>query len=330
MATLDKRLNHDPKSIDKSQPVEPAALATDMASPWLGFGSQAHFFENDELASVMQRGLFYARAGVPIHFKGTAGRGKTAIALEIARRLGRPVSVMTGHEWLDAGDLVGKRVGQTNTTLVDRYVQHVRRSEATTRYDWENSLLALAMMQGHTLVYDEFTRANAKANGILLSVLEEGVLIASDPLAPKEAIQAHPQFRIILTSNPLDYSGVNASPDALLDRMVTFDIPRFSATTEIGIVSTRTGISAELSHDIVQLVHAIVAGHPHEAGKTTSSMRAAIMIARIAAMRLRDHVLSDALLAQITSDVLSGRGVRISTAEVAKHLKLTGRKGATP
>jgi len=287
------------------------------ANPWQGLGDQRQFFENEEIAGLVQRGLFYARAGVPIHFQGTAGRGKTAIALQIAHRLGRPVSVMTGHDWLDAKDLIGREVGQSSRAVVDKYVQRVRRSEATIRHDWEHSLLAEAMLQGHTLVYDEFTRANAESNGILLSVLEEGVLITTDRLTEQAEITAHPDFRIILTSNPSEYAGVNAAPDALLDRMITFSLTTYGAETEAGIVCARTGIARPIATRIVALVRAL---HRAAAPDGPCSMRASILIARIAAARLENARLSDALLAQIAADVLGGRGIALSTADIAKHL----------
>ncbi len=289
-------------------------------NPWLGLQREHRFFENEEVAALVQRALFYARAGVPVHFQGTAGRGKTAVAMEIANRLGRDVRVMTGNDWLDVDDMIGKQVGQTTSSVVDKYIQRVRRSEATLRYDWKNSMLADAMVHGHTLVYDEFTRASAQANGILLSVLEEGVLIATDPLAPGEHIEAHPDFRIILTSNPDDYSGVNATPDALLDRMITFHMPRYSLETEGGVVATRTGIPTDLSMRIVKLVTAL------STTEKACSMRAAIMIAQIAAMRLRSAKLSDALLAQIGADVLRGRGVDVTTGQVARYLSQSDEK----
>jgi hypothetical protein len=52
----------------------------------------------------------------------------------------------------------------------------------------------------------------------------------------------------------------------------------------------------------------------------TCSMRACILIAQIAAMRLRTATLSDALLAQISADVLSGRGIAVTTGQIAKYL----------
>ena len=73
-------------------------------------------------------GLFYARAGVPIHFQGMAGLGETSLALAIAHRLRRPVSVMAGNDWLDIDDMSGNEVGQTTHSVVAKYIQRVRRS----------------------------------------------------------------------------------------------------------------------------------------------------------------------------------------------------------
>lgn len=297
--------------------VEAAPLA---ANPWLGLTPSEHFFENEEIDGMIKRGLFYARAGVPIHFQGPAGLGKTSLALAIAERLGRPVSVMVGNDWLDVDDMIGKEVGQNTTSVVDRYISRVRRSEQHMRYAWEHSILAEAMERGHTLVYDEFTRSSAKANGILLSVLEEGVLISTDQVNQRTCLRAHPDFRIILTSNPHDYAGVNATPDALLDRMVTFSLGGYSVETRAGIVAARTGLAPETSGRIVRLLAQLAEGE----GVTHASLRAGILIARIAALRLKSGSLSDALLAQITADVLNGRGQEFSAGQIAKQLaKLT-------
>lgn len=287
------------------------------ATPWLGLNRSESFFEDEEISNLLQRGLFYANSGVPIHFQGTAGRGKTSLALEVARRLGRTVSVIAGNDWLGTDDLIGRQVGQTTSSVVDKYIQRVRRSETTQRYDWQSSILAEAMAQGHTLVYDEFNRSSAKANGIFLSVLEEGVLFDTNPLADSDCIVAHPNFRVILTSNPDDYAGLNATPDALMDRMVTFRLTRFSAKTEIGIVAARTGLATKVSSIIVKLVHDLF---DEARSESECSMRAAIMIAQVAAMRLRTAPLSDALLSQIAADVLNGRGAKLSTGEIASYL----------
>ena len=289
-------------------------------NPWRGLNRSQKFFENDEISSLINRGLFYARTGVPIHFQGAAGRGKTSIAMEIARRLGRRVSVMTGHDWLDTKDMFGREVGQTESAVVDKYIQSVRRSETKTRLDWEDSLLVRCMRDGHTLIYDEFTRASPEANGILLSVLEEGVLICTDPVARQQVIEAHPQFRVILTSNPGEYAGVNAAPDALLDRMITFPLSAFSGDTEAGIVSARCGLDLAFSRVLVTLVHRLLEDRQHAGDR---SMRASILIGQICAARQKRAPLSDALLSQIIADVLNGRGVTLGTAQIAELLAQT-------
>lgn len=293
-------------------------------NPWKSWKKDSPFFENDEVSAIVQRGLFYVRAGVPINFEGTAGQGKTSIAMQIARRRGRPISILTGNDWINSQDLIGRQVGQSSQTVVDKYVQRVRRSEATLKYDWQNSILAEAMQNGHTLIYDEFTRSSPQANGILLSVLEEGVLVITDRLAATTQIEAHPDFRVILTSNPSDYAGVNVAPDALLDRMITFTLANFTEETDAGIVSARTGVPEHFARRLVKLIRAL---HKDRDPPAEYSLRAAIMIAQIAALRMRTASLSDALLAQITSDVLAGRGINHGTAVIVKYLeRLTGQE----
>lgn len=121
-----------------------------------------------------------------------AGLGKTSLAMAIAERLERPVAVMVGNDWLDADDMIGKEVGENTTSVVDRYISRVRRSEQQMRYAWEHSILAEAMKKGHILIYDEFTRSSAKAHGILLSVLEEGILISTDQVNSRTTLRRVP------------------------------------------------------------------------------------------------------------------------------------------
>jgi len=307
---------HATSPADFTEFESPVFAAVD-GNPWTGLSAARPFFENAEIAALLKRAAFYARAGIPIHFQGSAGLGKTSLALAIAAKLGRPISFMVGHNWLDAEDLIGKEVGRTTSSVVDKYIQSVRRSESHIRYEWAHSLLAEAMEQGHTLIYDEFTRSSAKANGILLSVLEEGVLVSTNQINERTYLQAHADFRIILTSNLHEYAGVNDTPDALLDRIVTFNLNAYSVETKIGVVTARTGLTAELSGRIVRLLNDLQEGTE---GTSKNSMRAAILIARIAAMRLRSGTLSDALLAQITADVLNGRGPTPSVDQIARQL----------
>jgi gas vesicle protein GvpN len=201
--------------------------------------------------------------------------------------------------------------------VVDRYVQTVRRTETMTRIEWKEAALATAMERGHTLVYDEFTRASPQANSTLLSVLEEGLLVVTDQASERGLIRAHPCFRVLLTSNPHDYVGVNAAPDALMDRVLTLDIDEPSPETLIGVVVRRCAASPALAARIVRLLGAVRAARP---GVALGSMRAAILIARIATHAEREGHLEDHMLALIAADVLRGRGAPVDAGEVARLL----------
>ena len=284
---------------------------------WLDRAPAHPFFADAEIASLESRALTYLGAGVPVHFQGPAGMGKTTLALRVAGRLGRPVGFLTGNSWLTRDDLVGRQVGHSLRRIDDSYIASVRRTESQSRADWEDAVLTAAMEEGHTLVYDEFTRAPPEANATLLSVLEERVLVFTDPAARRAYVEAHPEFRVILTSNPEDYVGVNAAPDALLDRIVTFRLDHLSAEAEAGIVSARTDLDPANAQRLVALVRRLrTAGLPG----MPASLRTALLIARL--MRAQDiaPVVQDPRFLQICADVLCGRSGRHTADEVIRQI----------
>lgn len=274
------------------------------------------FFEDAGLASLQSRAIAYLDAGVPVHFSGPAGTGKTTLALRIAARLARPVTFIAGDEWMTRADLVGREVGQVENAVHDTYVARVRRTERRVRPSWEDAPLARAMREGHTLVYDEFTRASPAANATLLSALEERVLAFTDPVAGSDLLTADPEFRIILTSNPSDYAGVNAAPDALIDRVVTFRLDRVSMETEAGAVAAATGLDSDEAARLVELVRNLRSGAP---GTAALSMRTSMLIARLlAASGLRADPANPAFL-QICADVLGSR-LGLGAADLAGRI----------
>ncbi|MBF9029972.1 AAA domain-containing protein [Rhodobacterales bacterium HKCCE3408] len=297
----------------------PSVSAAHPATPWLGLSRKDCFFEDDATRALLARAADYVRAGVCVNLSGAAGLGKTTLALRIAEEIGRPVSLMTGNEWLTTRDFVGREVGQTERTVVDKYVQSVRRTETESRADWRSAILAVSMTRGYTLVYDEFTRASPEANSALLSVLEEGILVATDRASDRSYIAAHPDFRIILTSNPHDYAGVKSAPDALMDRVVTIPLEEPPADRLAGIVALRTGIDPETAGRIARLVLGLPAG-PGDRGPGVSALRSAVLIGRIAAHRVRSGALDDADLATIARDVLAGRGIAADPGRIATLL----------
>jgi gas vesicle protein GvpN len=163
------------------------------------------------------------------------------------------------------------------------------------------------MADGHVLVYDEFTRASPEANATFLSALEEGTLVLTDPAAGRRYLRAHPEFRAIFTSNPEDYAGVSTAPDALFDRMITFDLSSVRAETEAGIVACRTGIAPDDARVLVDLLRSLADSMPSE---NPPSVRTALMIGRVMAALSLGASARDERFVQVCLDVLETRAPR--------------------
>nr|WP_276556849.1 gas vesicle protein GvpN [Rhodoblastus acidophilus] len=258
-------------------------------------------YVNDRLASVEARALSYLRAGVPVHLRGPAGTGKTTLALQIAASLGKPTVLLTGDGWLTAADLIGSDIGARRRHVVDNFVHSVRKTETEITDLWAENALTLAIAHGYTLVYDEFTRSPPRANNPLLMALEERAVVLPSRAGREIYLRAHPDFRAIFTSNPVDYAGVAAPQDALLDRMITFDLSVHDAETEAGVVAAKSGLDAQTCAAIVGIVRALRAEGVFRA---SASMRAAIMIARVVKAENIAVSQCDPRFIQLCADVL--------------------------
>ncbi len=269
-------------------------------------------FEDAELRSLKSRALAYLRLGIPVHFRGRAGMGKTTLARAIAAELARPVTLVTGDQCLTSADLLGRPAGQETRRVHDRYVQRVTRSETKTRTLWAEGPLARAMAGGHVLIYDEFTRSPPAANNALLSALEEREVVLSNPLAETRVVAAHPEFRAIFTSNPDDYAGVSAAPDALFDRMISFDLSWVGPATEAGILAWRAGLATEDAETVVGLLRALRETIP---GDNPPSLRTAILIGRVMRAFGLSASARDERFVQVCLDALETRAPRNQAPE---------------
>ena len=158
---------------------------------------------------VCQRAEAYLEAGYACHFRGSAGTGKTTLAMHVAHRRARPVVLMFGDDEVGTSDLVGAEKGTVSTKVFDNYVRSVTKTEEYRRAQWVDSRLTTACKYGYTMVYDEFSRSRPEANNVLLTVLEERILALPGAQHGGTFMPVHPEFRAIFTSNPEDYAGVH-------------------------------------------------------------------------------------------------------------------------
>ncbi|MEO0512557.1 MAG: gas vesicle protein GvpN [Planctomycetota bacterium] len=293
-------------SLTDTTQTKPAAASPKAQGDALKVAPSDGFVSTPEVDTVAERAAVYLEAGYPVHLAGPAGTGKTTLAFHIAARRGRPVSLLHGNEAFNGTDLAGRDSGYRKSTTVDNFIHSVLKTEESVDVNWIDNRLTKACEHGHTLIYDEFNRTRAEANNILLSLLEEGIL--SIPRAGGGYIRVHPEFRMILTSNPAEYAGVHKAQDALLDRLITVRCQHYDATTETRIVASASGIDQGDAHAIVCLVRAL-RGERGDADQP--SIRAAIALARVCVIAEITIDPDDASFIAMAFDVLGDAGAQL-------------------
>jgi gas vesicle protein GvpN len=267
------------------------------------------FVFTPSVEGICRRASMYLDAGYACHFSGSAGTGKTTLAMHVAHTRGRPVILIFGDEEIGSSDLVGAEKGLMSTKVTDNFVKSVTKTEEFRRPHWVDSRLTTACKHGYTLVYDEFSRSRAEANNVLLTILEERILAMPDPQYGGAFMRVHPEFRAIFTSNPEDYAGVHKTQNALLDRMITLELDYCDRDTEVAITRARAGLDEETAGRVVDLVRRVRGGR----SAAQPTLRASIMIGRIV-----KHVgcavsIDDPTFAAICLDVLH-RGRPLNTS----------------
>ncbi|MBI1874677.1 MAG: gas vesicle protein GvpN [Planctomycetes bacterium] len=256
-----------------------------------------------EIQALSERAFTYLQAGYPVHFSGSAGTGKTTLALHVASKLGRPVTLIHGDDEFGTSDLLGSDHGYRKSKLVDNFIHSVLKTEEEMRTLWMDNRLTTACRNGDTLVYDEFTRSRPEANNALLSVLGERILNLPKLRQTGDGyLEVHPDFRAIFTSNPEEYAGVHKTQDALMDRLITISMGHFSRATEIAITVARAGITESDAAIIVDIVRELrdVGVNNHR-----PTIRACIAIARILSLKQARARWEDPIFPATCRDVLN-------------------------
>lgn len=275
-----------------------------------------NFVSTPTLERTSLRALRYLQSGYSIHLKGPAGTGKTTLALHLADLLARPIMLLFGDDEFKTSDLIGNQSGYTRKKVVDNYIHSVVKVEDELRQNWTDSRLTLACREGFTMVYDEFNRSRPEVNNVLLSALEEKLLVLPPSNNRAEYIRVSPHFRAILTSNPEEYCGVHGTQDALQDRLITINMPEPDELAQQQILVQKVGIDSAAALQIVQLVKAFQSS---AAPDMVSSLRPSLMIATIC----HDHgilpLAENADFRDVCSDILLARSKEPAPA-ATRHL----------
>ncbi|WP_440955507.1 gas vesicle protein GvpN [Methanosarcina sp. Mfa9] len=206
---------------------------------------------------LAQRVEAWLRIGYPVHLIGPTGCGKTSLAMHIAKNIGRPIVWINGDEAVTTKDLVGGYAQVKKETLIDNFVHNVSKKTEVTTPEWVDNPLTSACRHGYTLIYNEFSRTRPVANNVLLSIFEEGILELPTKNGQERYVKVHPEFRAIMTSNSVEYSGVHRPQDALLDRIISIHMDYYDFDTEMSIVRKHAGISEEAARKIVSIVRKV-------------------------------------------------------------------------
>ncbi len=269
---------------------------------------EAGFVETDYIRDIAERAMACIEAGFPVHFRGASGTGKTTLAMHVATQVGRPVVMIHGDEEFTTSDLVGGEYGYRIRKVVDNFIHSVLKTEEDMMRRWVDNRLTVACKYGMTLIYDEFTRSRPEANNILLSILQEKMMDLPAARGGDNYMKVDPDFTAIFTSNPEEYAGVHRSQDALRDRMITIDLDHFDRETEVAITEAKSGVTRSEAERVVDVVRGFRFSNDYEFAPT---IRACIMIAKVARVRNASVRARDKLFRQTCTDVLCSETTRI-------------------
>jgi nitric oxide reductase NorQ protein len=165
--------------------------------------------------------------------KGPTGCGKTRFVEHMAWRLRRPLVIVSCHDDLSAGDLVGRFLIRDNGTV------------------WQDGPLARAVRMGAICYLDEVVEARADAIVVIHPLTDYRRVLPIDKTG--ELIEAAPGFQLVISYNP-GYQHISKDlKPSTRQRFVALDFDFPPPEREMEIIIHESGTERGVAHDLVAL-----------------------------------------------------------------------------
>lgn len=287
----EEKLYQMESSLSKKEKIESEYLVPEVKN-WV---------ETDSITEIKEKVKNWLSLKYPVHIIGPTGCGKTILALQVAKELGRPTVWINGDESVTTTDLIGGYSQVEVNSIRDKYIHNVFKDKDVLKAEWIDNPLTLACKYGYTLIYNEFSRSKAAANNVLMSIFSEGILELPTQFGEERYVKVHPDFRAIFTSNSIEYAGVHRAQDALLDRMVGVYMDYYDKETEAEIIASQSGIKEEHALLITNILHSLREKSPQE---DLVGTRAGVMVAQ--ALKLANRYEKQSIR-QLLADVITSK-----------------------
>jgi MoxR-like ATPase len=140
----------------------------------------------------------------PTLLVGHAGVGKNQLIGEVANKLRKPVIKINCSGDMRTSSLLGRMAPNNEGKFV-----------------WEDGLIIKAIREGYWLILDEINCLDADILFCLHGLIDDGFITLANN---SEVVEAHPEFRMFATMNPISYFGVKTLNQALADRFAIIEV----------------------------------------------------------------------------------------------------------
>lgn len=226
--------------------------------------------------------------GLSVLLTGTAGTGKTTIAMQIAEDLKRPFSSMSLTKQSSMASIIGYKM------MNGEYCA----SSFRTAYE-----------EGHVFLLDELDAADSNVL-LVLNTLENGFVAFPDKI-----VKGHKDFRLIATANPQDehsiYTGRSKLDFSTMDRYYEIKLPR-DPKLEENLTSSETVVQIAAARELLA----------EQGSSIQVTMRDAIRVHKLTGLGLDESPIEKVVFAKDSTllNIYKQRAAEIAEKLEAKRL----------